>query len=51
MTNTYIDGILLLFFTLVGVGFIFGVIYPLSMVIWYKLSGSKMTIREILRRI
>ena len=31
--------------------FIFGVLYPAAMVIWYKLSESELTVREILRRI
>lgn len=31
--------------------FVFGVLYPVAMVIWYKLSGSELTVREILRRI
>lgn len=34
-----------------GIFFLFGVIYPVSMVIWYKLSGSELSVREILKQI
>lgn len=51
MTNTYIDGILLLLFALVGVGVVFGVLYPTVMVILFKFAGSKLSVKEILKRI
>ncbi|MBQ7119854.1 MAG: hypothetical protein IJO09_06530 [Oscillospiraceae bacterium] len=35
----------------IGLCSLFGIIYPISMIILYKLSGSGISIREILRRI
>ena len=34
-----------------GLVIFFGVIYPAAMVIMYKLAGSKLSVREILKKI
>ena len=32
-------------------GFLFGFVYPAAMVIWYKLAGSGLSVKEILKQI
>ena len=34
-----------------GIGFLFGLVYPLAAIIIYRLAGSKKSIRQILREI
>ena len=48
---TYIECFFVLSLFAIGLAFIFGVAYPAVMVIWYKLSGSELSVNEILRRI
>lgn len=48
---TYIECFLIISAFGLGIVGLFGVGYPLAMVIWYKLTGSELSVREILRRI
>ena len=36
---------------IVGIWAIFAVVYPLTMIAAYKLTGKKLTVREILKKI
>lgn len=48
---TYAECFLVLSIFAACLAFFFGVVYPMAMVMWYKLSGSELSVKEILRRI
>ncbi len=48
---TFWDCFIKLQYFVILIGVLFGVVYPAVMVVLYKLAGSKLSIKEILRRI
>lgn len=48
---SYIECFIKLLPFALGFCFVFGVVYPVAMVIWYKLTGSELSVREILKQI
>jgi|GEM_PF-2246118 len=48
---SYIECFLMMCAFGAGIGVVFGVLYPLAMVAYYKITKSGLTVREILKRI